>query len=174
MHPTPQQFLIDNAAFIVPTFALLWVALAIWFAPAPGPVKCPFCKGSRKRTRVNPESKREETVSCAYCHGAGKLASFDTRRETVTGHCRTCNGKAKIIVPDGPVYPDGTPLPKTRSKKVPCPAKDCKRGWQRKHKQTIYGNLVPLSGAQLEAEKATAPPAKADRKGDDMSDAKSG
>ncbi|MGK0358371.1 MAG: hypothetical protein ACI9U2_000658 [Bradymonadia bacterium] len=154
VHPTPQQFLIDNAAIIVPAVTLLWVALAIWSAPAPtpDPVKCPFCRGSRTRRAVNPESKREELVLCAYCHGVGKLASFEIRYETVTGPCRTCKGMATVIELDGLVYPDGTPLPETTAKEVPCPAKGCTDGWQRPHKQATYGNLVPLSGAQFKAE----------------------
>ena len=151
MHPTPYKFIIEHLAVIAPTFALVVLGLKALFTPPPmgDPVACPFCKRSGLRKAVDPETKLEGEVPCAYCHGVGLLASYETRYQTVKGPCRACHGKATLIELDGLAYPDGTLLPKTTAKQVPCTAKDCKDGWQTPHRKAVFGNLVPLSSAQL-------------------------
>lgn len=156
MHPTPRHFIAENLPVILLTAAVLWILLKRWFTPAiNGPVLCPVCRGAGTVKRVNGDSKRLEDVNCGHCYAVGKVGSFKSHTQRVKITCSRCNGLARIIEHIGPVYPDGTPFPNTRSRALPCPKEGCKGGFETQTK-TVHGKIVPLTDEQLEAELAMA------------------
>ena len=157
VHPNIGQFFSENLLVILMACGVLWIVIAVVLR-TPDPKVCPFCDGEREIRELNKKSDKMETIKCPYCHAAGMLASFKTRRKKTRRSCTVCRGRAKIYKHSGPIYPDGTPLPGSKARLVPCPAPDCKKGFVVKRRQPAYGKVVPLTRQQLAAREALIPP----------------